>query len=111
MVPTFTGYSFAQYSTPLTDTLDTIYNLSLSYRGSTQTELNDNNPFNHQIDSYLTANISAAVMSDRWNVTVFINNLTDEVGPVDVNENLDNALSYIPIHPRIFGVRVKYTFY
>ena len=111
MVPEFTGYAFAQYAQQLASGLETFYYVSTSYRGSTQTELNQANPYYHEIDSYLTLNISATLIADNWKVTGFVNNATGEEGPVDVNENLDNALSYVPVTPRTFGVRANYTFF
>ncbi|WP_339670962.1 TonB-dependent receptor [Dasania marina] len=111
MVPEFTGYAFAQYTQQLSNGLETFYYASTNYRGSTQTELNQANPYYHEIDSYMTANLSATLMSENWKVTLFVNNATDEEGPVDVNENLDNALSYVPVTPRTFGVRTSYTFF
>lgn len=111
MVPEFTGYAFAQYVQSLNNGLEAFYYASVNYRGGTQTELNVANPYYHVIDSYTTMNLSASLIAEKWKITAFINNVTDEEGPVDINENLDNALSYIPLTPRTFGVRANYSFF
>ncbi len=111
MVPGFTGYTFIQYVQDLSDGLEVFYYLSGNYRGSTQTELNQDNPFYHELDSYSTVNLSVSLISAKWKLSAFVNNATDEEGPVDINENLDNAISSIPLYPRTFGVRASYTFF
>lgn len=109
-VPNFSGYLFARYQHSLSNGLEAFYQFNTSYKSGSATEFNQGNSFHHVIDSYAQSNLNLGVQNDDWNVALFVSNLTDEEGPVDINENQDNAFSYIPVKPRTVGLRFGYKF-
>jgi len=109
-VPNFSGFAFARYQHELSAGLQANYQVNANYKSSAATEFNSANSYYHVIDSSAQVNLSAGIQAEKWNATVFIKNLTDEEGPVDINQNQDNAFSYIPLKPRTVGIRFSYNF-
>lgn len=109
-VPNFTGFVFARYEQELSNDMKAHYQMNANYKSGSATEFNTGNDFYHVIDSYAQINLSAGVSNEKWNATLFVNNLSDQKGPIDINENQDNAFSYIPLKPRTIGIRFGYSF-
>jgi len=62
-----------------------------------------------ELDSYTAVNTSIGVSSDQWTATLYVDNLTDELGLLDGGAP-DLIFRSIPIRPRTVGVRFNYNF-
>ncbi|MBX2847075.1 MAG: TonB-dependent receptor [Acidiferrobacterales bacterium] len=62
-----------------------------------------------QLDSYTQVNTSIGVSTDNWTASLYVDNLTDELGTLDGGAP-DLIFRLIPIRPRTIGVRFNYNF-
>ncbi len=62
-----------------------------------------------ELDSYTIVNSSVGVSSDNWTATLYVDNLTDELGQLDGGAP-DLIFRLIPTRPRTVGVRFSYDF-
>ena len=62
-----------------------------------------------ELDSYTAVDASIGVSSDKWTASLYVDNLTDELGQVDGGAP-DLIFRLIPIRPRTIGVRFNYNF-
>jgi len=60
-------------------------------------------------DSYTQVDASIGVSSEKWRASLYIDNLTDELGQLDVGAP-DLIFRVIPIRPRTVGVRFSYDY-
>ena len=64
-----------------------------------------------EISGYGALDLRAGVETDRWNLTAFIRNATDERDAIDIGGfSAGEPISVVPLRPRTFGVTVGLTF-
>jgi len=83
---------------------------SLSYREDTWNDLEVTNPRRHKINGYTVVSASAGIQRDNWTLSLYVNNLTDERGTIDIGDpgyaspsGLDFNSGFI--RPRTYGIR------
>lgn len=62
-----------------------------------------------ELDSYTAVDASIGVSTEKWTASLYVDNLTDELGQVDGGAP-DLIFRVIPIRPRSIGVRFNYNF-
>lgn len=62
-----------------------------------------------ELDSFTQVDASIGAKKDRWNGTLYVDNLTNEVGQQDAGA-IDLIFRVNPIRPRTVGVKVSYDF-
>jgi len=60
-------------------------------------------------DSYTQVDASIGVSNEKWRASLYVDNLTDELGQLDVGAP-DLIFRVIPIRPRTIGLRVTYEY-
>lgn len=79
----------------------------VAYNGERFNTLNA--AFREQLDAYTEVNISAGISRDQWNVTVYADNVTNELGELGAGAP-DGVFRVSPIRPRTIGVRLGVDF-
>lgn len=109
-VPTLQLNSTAQYTRPVTETLDGFLRAEFSWRGSSDTGFNDDDPSNVSLSPFHTLNLQGGVQAGNWSARVFARNVTDTRGELDAVNTTQDPLFFIVTRPRQVGFAVSYQF-
>ena len=104
-VPEFTGSASVQYMFELESLpFDGRVRLDYSYTDDSQTTFRPNDPFFRIMESYSIVNLRVGVISDKWQASLFVDNLFDERAQVNVVENIAEVYSVFTNRPRTVGI-------
>ena len=109
-VPKFQGSASATYRTPVMDNFELVMRGDLSWRGSTNTEFNPNNPLGVDLDSYALMNVRVGLENEGWNISAFAKNLFDTRAQIDAINGTQDPLAYITVRPRTIGLSLTRNF-
>lgn len=83
----------------------------VSYIGESETEGNNRNPFNRTIGDYTLVDFRTSLAREgKWNLTLFIDNVFDELAVVDIIADTQNPDDYTVVRPRTAGLRARVNF-
>lgn len=83
----------------------------VSYIGKSSTEGNNRNEFNRIIGDYTLVNFRASLVNEeKWNFTLYIDNVFDELAVVDIIADTQNPDDYTVVRPRTVGLRARFDF-
>jgi outer membrane receptor protein involved in Fe transport len=74
--------------------------------GDSERYLNDSFEGNAEIGDYFLLNLGAGLKGERWEVRVFVNNVTDEVAVLDIFGNGADPQHKLTVDPMSGGRRV-----
>ncbi|MGH8246750.1 MAG: TonB-dependent receptor domain-containing protein, partial [Gammaproteobacteria bacterium] len=80
-----------------------------SYTDESETFFNATDPFRAQIGDYFLLNLSASFYYKNWEAKLFVNNVTDELAAVDVDNGIDGFDTFT-VRPRSFGAQLNWRF-
>ena len=104
-VPEFTGSASVQYMFELESLpFDGRVRLDYSYTDDSQTTFRPNDPFFRIMESYSIVNLRVGVISDKWQASLFVDNLFDERAQVNVVENIAEVYSVFTKRTRTVGI-------
>ncbi|WEK47880.1 MAG: TonB-dependent receptor [Candidatus Andeanibacterium colombiense] len=108
LVPKWSFSGQVGYEVPVGS--DTVYaQTSFNYRGRAYTDFNENGLY-IPMEAYFRADASIGLRHDRWDVSVFVKNITDkaaQIGVVPLTGVVpDGEASVTTIRPRTFGVKL-----
>lgn len=110
-VPKWTGSVSAQYTTPISGTLDALARADFTYTDGSNTKIaGRRDAFNVRLKSYALLNLKLGIQSDQWRVGLFADNVFDKRTQNDAINEVTNILAFITTRPRTLGVRAGYTF-
>jgi iron complex outermembrane receptor protein len=104
-----------QYAVPIADWgLDWFTRGDLQYTGDSQTTFNElstanGQPSHFELDSYTLLNLRMGLRNERWDVSLFADNVTDERAEI-LRDNAAYALRTTINRPRTIGVRLSVDF-
>jgi outer membrane receptor protein involved in Fe transport len=78
--------------------------------GESQRYLNDSFEGNADLGDYFLLNVGAGVKGERWEVRVFVNNVTDEVPVLDVFGNGADPQHKITTEPMSVGAELLWRY-
>jgi iron complex outermembrane receptor protein len=81
----------------------------VNYRGGSHTPFNDQNLFNTKLPAYYLISGKLGVRKDAWDLSLFVDNLTNKAAYLGVVESIDGIRVFSP-RPRTIGVRISSTF-
>jgi len=83
----------------------------VSYIGESSTEGNSRHEFNRTIGDYVLVDFRALLTNEKeWNLTLFIDNVFDELAVVDIIADSQNPDDYTVVRPRTVGLRAHIDF-
>lgn len=105
-IPKVTAGLAAQYTWPVTESLNGLARLDANYVGSSLSEFRPTNAFIQKISSYTLANVRFGVESEDWGAYLYVSNITDELAYVLKNQSAISAgtVNGIPVRPRTVGL-------
>ena len=111
-IPKTTVGAAAQYTWPLSETLDGMARLDANYVGSSYSEFRPTNAFRQKIPSYTLANVRVGVEAKEWAAYVYVNNITDELAYVTKSQSAISAgtINGVTVRPRTVGLTVNKKF-
>jgi len=109
-VPKWTASAAAQYSFPISDEIKGVARVDYSYVGSSNTYFSPRSEFFQNLDAYSLVNLKAGIRTDRWEATLFVNNVADKRAEVDKLYQLDSPLSVFTTRPRTIGINLGVNF-
>jgi outer membrane receptor protein involved in Fe transport len=109
-VPKWTASASAQYSFPVSGDIEGLTRADYSYVGSSNTYFNSRSEFFQNLDAYSLLNLKAGFRTERWEATLFVNNLFDKRAEVDKLFQIDAPLSVFTTRPRTIGVNLGVSF-
>lgn len=108
--PRFTANGSAQYTWPLSASLDAVLRGEVSYVGESQTYFSSRSEFFQRLAPYALADFRVGVQANNWNATLFVKNAFDRRAQIDKLYQTDAPLSVFTARPRTVGVNVGYRF-
>jgi iron complex outermembrane recepter protein len=110
-VPQVSGSFFAQYSHPVTETIEGFGRIDYSYTGRQGTQFSPSNPIYNVIPAYNLLGVRLGVRTNRWESTLFGRNLLNAYA-VNILEQASNLTprSVVPLQPLTVGVEFRYHF-
>ncbi len=109
-VPKWTASASAQYTVPVSGDIEVLARADYSYVGSSNTVFNSRSEFFQNLDAYSLVNVKAGFRTERWEATLFVNNLFDKRAEVDKLFQIDAPLSVFTTRPRTIGVNLGVSF-
>jgi outer membrane receptor protein involved in Fe transport len=109
-VPKWTASAAAQYSFPVSGETEGLVRVDYSYVGSSNTYFSPRSDFFQNLDAYSLVNLKVGIRTDRWEATLFVNNLADKRAEVDKLYQLDSPLSVFTTRPRTIGINFGVNF-
>ena len=104
-------YTFlVDYSLPISSNLEIGFAADYSYTDETNSTLDQNPLFAHDSYNLINARVRLAALDERWKVTLFGQNLTDELTTVSIIQAGDGAARYTGM-TRVYGMSVNYNFF
>ena len=104
-------YTFlVDYSFPISSNIELGFAADYSYTGETNSTLDQNPLFAHDSYNLINARIRLASLDERWKITLFGQNLTDELSTVSIIQAGDGAARYTGM-TRVYGVSANYNFF
>ncbi len=111
--PKFSGNIDAQYSVPVSDSLEAFFGGGLTYQSKQNTTFHNAAlpAVDFQIDGYALLDLRAGISSpdDRWRVTVYGRNITNKSYVTAVSTFLDTVVRYRG-KPSVYGLSVAYRY-
>jgi iron complex outermembrane receptor protein len=110
-VPQVSGSFFAQYSLPITATLEGFGRVDYSYTGRQGTQFSPENPIYNVVPSYNLLGMRLGVRTKLWEAALFGRNLLNAYA-VNILEEASNLTprSVVPLRPLTAGVEFRYHF-
>ncbi|MCR8924081.1 TonB-dependent receptor [Dasania sp. GY-MA-18] len=100
----------ATYTLPLENGMDVAYHLGGTYRGKSESRIDDQNV---SVDAFTLWDAYVSLTSDQWNVRLFVDNITDEIGITgeltELQWGREGARANIS-RPRTVGLAGSYSF-
>jgi iron complex outermembrane receptor protein len=109
-VPKFQANASLSYDFPLAGDFTETLRADFNYRAKTQTQFNNNSPFNVPLDSYTLLNLRATTHTGDWAVALFVNNLFDKRAQIDAISSTQDPLARLTIRPRTIGASATRSF-
>ncbi|WP_374528657.1 TonB-dependent receptor [Novosphingobium sp.] len=107
--PSFSGAATATYDTPITETLGLRFTLNGRYQGKAKNTLEDSPQLNLKGFGVLNGSISLYNLDNKWDLSIWGRNLTDEYYWVSAATNANTAVRF-PGHSRTWGATLRYNF-
>ena len=83
-------------------------NLTWTYTGDSFTEFNDNDPVYFKNDSYTETRLRLGLKYDKWNVTLYVNNLFNELNDLGSRSRVFTTIREITVNrPRTVGLTIR----
>jgi outer membrane receptor protein involved in Fe transport len=102
-VPEWALSASAEYRFPVFGDLELALRANASYTGDSERFLNDSFEGNAEIGDYFLLNVGAGLKGERWEVRLFVNNLTDEVAVLDIFGNGADPQHQLTVEPMAVG--------
>jgi len=112
-IPHFTAGASAEYSTPMSATLNFYARADVNYVGSSYSELRPNNAYRVKIDDYALANLRVGVEDPdgNWGAYIYLNNVFNSVAINRASRSSTaNSYSVTSATPRTIGLNVRRKF-
>jgi outer membrane receptor protein involved in Fe transport len=109
-IPNEQGFVALTYKTPINAATTLSSRLDVTYRGSTDTQFNDDSTYNVHLDSYTILNWIWFLEYKEWTFSAYVKNLTDERAQFDAISSDQDPLAIIGNRPRTWGLSAKWTF-
>lgn len=112
----FTGTLSVDQDFPLAGALTAFAGMNVSHVGKRRTDFQNPGNIRHELPDYTTWNLRGGVRSDSWTLNVFVNNLSDERGFLNVNPLIQGRATATDaflanyITPRTYGVSFSKSF-
>ncbi len=107
--PKFSGAATATYDTPVTDRLGLRVTLNGRYQGAAKNTLQDEPLLNLKAYGLLNGSIALYNLDNRWELSVWGRNLTDNYYWVSAATNANTAVRF-PGQSRTWGATLRYNF-
>lgn len=114
--PKVTAQVSAQYSFPISRSLELLTHADINYIGGSWTVYHRTNAYQQELPGYALARLRAGVQSsdDRWGVYFFVDNLTNKIGLINKSISASvgpgNAMTILSTTPRTIGLDAQYRF-
>jgi len=105
--PAWTASASANYTWPVSSSLNGLMHADFAYTGQMQSTLRTTDPLFTTYGNYATVNLRAGVETDKWGIYVFCQNVGDKVGNVGVTNGLGFTNLTYSILPRTVGLNVR----
>lgn len=105
-VPRWTFAAQAAYEADISSSASAYIQGDVSYRSGSTASFNDENAFNTTLPGFLLAGAAVGVRTGPFNVSVFVENITNKAGRFGVDPILDGIRIFSP-DPRTFGLRIR----
>lgn len=110
-VPEWSVSGQAEYDHPVTDNIVGYGQVDFSYRSDSFTALEPSTPplptdYYTELKPYVLVDLKAGVRFDRYDLSIYAQNVTNAVADIGVHAALD-AVRVFPARPRTIGVRVS----
>lgn len=113
-VPELSLSAAAQYEFPLSATLEGAVRLDVSHTGNSFTEFRAVAPASpalyDELHAYTIANLRASAGTEKWEATLYVNNLFDERAEVDILRFLGQIPKVTTNRPRTVGLSMQHRF-
>ncbi len=109
-IPKEQGFVALTYKMPINADLTFSSRLDVTYRGSTDTQFNNQSAYNVALDSYTILNWINYFEFKNWTLSAYVKNLTDERAQFDAISSDQDPLGIIGNRPRTWGLSAKWSF-
>jgi len=108
-VPEWSLSGTAEYHLPyrLLAGVNTVIRAGFSYVSESETFFNETDDTNTDIGDYFLLDVSASMVYGNWELRVFVNNVTDDLARIDVDNSID-GFDVFTVRPRHFGAQVSW---
>ena len=107
-VPRWASSATAQYVWPAAATYDGFVRADFAYVGASETQFNPNSPIANHKSAYTTVDFKLGIRGDNWGLELFIDNLFDSLGQVNIIEQASDLTprAIVPLVPRTVGINL-----
>jgi len=109
-VPKVSGSASAEYTWPITGSLNGLARIDYSYAGKSASQFRPTYVYYETQGDFSNVNLRGGVEGEDWGAFLFVNNVFNEVGLATVTSSLNNKRSVTSLSPRTVGVTLRKRF-
>ena len=106
-MPKVSGSSSAEYTWPITGSLNGLARIDYSYAGKSASQFRPTYVYYETQGDFSNVNLRGGVEGEDWGAFLFVNNVFNEVGLATVTSSLNNKRSVTSLSPRTVGVTLR----